>query len=64
MASTEAGNDYHGDSHEILDLETLTTELAKPNSNIITVLSGALKSASDELDSRYRYCRRSSQSGR
>ncbi len=54
MASTEIGNDYHGDSHEILDLETLITELAKPNSNIITLLSGALNSASDELDSRYK----------
>ena len=53
MASTP-GNDYHGDSHEVLDLETLTTELAKPNSNIITLLSGALNSASNELDSRYK----------
>ena len=48
------GNNYHGDLYEIIDLGTLTTELAKPGVNIVNLLSGALKSASEELDSRYK----------
>lgn len=50
LASSQAeDNEQHP-----LNLDSLSAELQKPHSNIISVLSNALNAASDELDSRYK----------